>query len=160
MIRSCPRTLRSCRASSIVCPFDEDDEFLGYVHRPAVGDGPFAPVTKRPLTIAGRIATACVARASGRFIGDRPQAIRAYVEDVGDRWGTFLVELQDALRTKWLYRVPTAPQDRATLQQLCVQTLEFERAFVAQLAAGSRGPRTERLWQEMVSRRDPETTCC
>jgi len=134
-----------------VAAFRPDDEFLGYADRMVSFDGREVPVTKEPLTIAGRIATAGVARASGRFVGDRPQAIRAYVEDVGGPWAEFLVELQETLRTKGRYLVPTSATDRATLRALCARTLDFERAYVASLADRPRGPRTEKLWNELAS---------
>lgn len=122
-----------------VRPFDED-EFLGYVR-----DGE----TKRPLSIAGRIATAGVARASGRFVGDRPQAIEAFVDDVGGAWAPFLVELQESLRVRWRYRIPAEPSEREALRGLCRRMLRFEREFIAGLVQGPRGPRTDKLWVEV-----------
>ena len=136
-----------------VAPLRADDEFLGYVDRTITIRGRETPMTKTPLGIAGRIATANVARASGRFVGDRPQAIQAYGEDVGGALAGYLVELQECLRTRWRYLVPTSAADRATLGRLCRQTLEFEREFIGRVAADPRGPRTDRLWTKIASGR-------
>jgi predicted nucleotidyltransferase len=136
-------------------PFREGDEFLGYVCRTIrIGDRDL-PLTKEALSVAGRVATARVARVSGRFVGDRPQAIRAFAEDVGGAWAGFLTELQESLRGRWRYLVPEAPAERARLRELCTQTLAFEREFVDRVATGPRGPRTDAHWRDVTTAATP-----
>lgn len=117
-------------------PVEAGDEFLGYCSREgALADGTTFPITKEALSVAGRIATAEVAWRSGRLVGDRPQAIRAHTEDVGDATSSFLAELAETLRTRWRYRVPADAADRRRLRSLCEGVLAYERRFADDLRA-------------------------
>ncbi len=49
---------------------------------------------------------------------------------IGDEWTPFLAAVYDCCRTRWQYRIPAAPADRARLRSICARTLAFENSFL------------------------------
>lgn len=110
---------------------DSSDEFFGYIRRRThLPDGQLVPGTRDLVRAVGWMATALLAYQTGQYVATKRACARMYREHIGDEWATLLDHLAEWVRGAWQYRIPTAPNDRARLREICVRTLGFENHFL------------------------------
>lgn len=112
---------------------EPDGEFFGYdtVRVPEW----YPPGTERGVkelvTTATRMARALLALEAGRYCGSKGGSVAAYREAIGGEWGDLLADLYANGKLRWGYSIPTPPDERRLLRDLCARMLAFEHHFLA-----------------------------
>lgn len=114
---------------------DACDEFFGYTRKrfaewypPEVQAG-----TKELVATVSRIATATVAKRTGKYVGSKGEAVRLYNELMGEPWGSYVVQVMQRCKHDWGYLIPENDFERLELAELCRQMRRFENEFCAML---------------------------
>ena len=116
---------------------DPTGEFFGYdtIRIPEW----YPPETQRGLkelvTTVTRMARASLALRAGRYSGSKGGSAAAYRDAIGDEWSDLVEGIYTNGKLRWGYAVPTAPEERRVLRDLCRQMLAFENAFLARYRA-------------------------
>lgn len=106
------------------------DAFRGYLRRPLrLPDGREVPCTRDLIRLVGWAATGLLALQCGVYVARKGECHTLYATRVGGGWGGLVTETYTLCRTRWGYRIPDAPAERARLRDLCDRTLGFEQAF-------------------------------
>ncbi len=103
---------------------EPDQPFLGYTRRTIrLADGSEEPSTRDLIRLTGWAATALLALQCGVYAARKREAHTLYHERIGGPWDTLIADVYNLCRTRWSYRIPEAPEDRARLRELCERTL-------------------------------------
>jgi hypothetical protein len=108
------------------------DAFRGYTRRTLrLPDGAEVPCTRDLIRLVGWAATGLLALQCGVYVARKRDAHTLYRERIGGEWAELIEATYTLCRQRWGYLIPEEPAERARLQRLCDQTLDFERAFAA-----------------------------
>jgi len=141
-------------------------DFYGYTERTVrLPEGSEVASTRDLIRVMGWAGTALVARLGGQIVARKQECHLLYRQTVGDGWSSFFESLYTQCREEWNYRIPTAPDARAELTQICQQALAFENHFLgiyrgfllAELREADEPEKLHALWvQQRIPFRDPE----
>jgi hypothetical protein len=110
---------------------DPAGEFFGYDRRMLrQADGNLTPGTRDLIRATGWAATALIAWRAGQYVARKSDCHQMYQTLIGDAWAPLLTEIYAFCRQRWNYQIPTDPDDRRQLRQICARTLDFENAFL------------------------------
>lgn len=85
---------------------------------------------KKLVTSVCWMATVLVAWDAGRTVEGKCASVQMYKEYVHDSWTAFVEEMYECGNRQWHYLVPTNPEERQRLRELCAQTLAFEQYYL------------------------------
>jgi hypothetical protein len=135
------------------------DPFRGYTRRTLrLAGGEEVPCTRDLIRLVGWAATGLLALHAGVYVARKSDAHRLYRQHIGGEWAPLIEQTYTLCRMRWVYLIPTEPDEGAQLRALCDQTLGFERSFAAiyrdYLLAElvSDDPEAARFAAEMMSR--------
>jgi hypothetical protein len=129
------RTVHLCNRPVTICyPLnypDPSSEFYGYDRRKLrLPDGEEVNCTRDLIRLTGWSATALLAYRAGRYVTRKSECHRVYQESFQDEWGQLLQDIYVYCRGKWHYLLPTDPDERLKLREICARTLAFENYFL------------------------------
>lgn len=85
---------------------------------------------KRLMILVARIISALLVLKTGIQPRSKRHSILCYQENIGDRWADYASEVEQTVKYKWQYQMPTTQEDQQKLTSLCKQLLEFENNFL------------------------------
>lgn len=113
---------------------DPDGEFFGYerygLFQGRGADEMCAPGSRTIINCATAIAAARLAHASQRTPSKR-RCVELYARLAPGESATWLAALYATCKSRWRYRIPESPAERAKLRTLCAPMLAFENDFLA-----------------------------
>ncbi len=112
---------------------DPQGEFFGYdtIRIPEWYPPGTVCGVKELVTTASRLARASLALRAGRYSGSKGGSVTAYRAYIGDEWSDLLDALYQHGKLRWGYALPTSPEERRLLRDLCQRMLAFENDFLA-----------------------------
>jgi hypothetical protein len=110
---------------------DPGGPFLGYNARLSPLDPPEGNL-KLLVQVPGFIASSLLAIQAGQIVASKNAWLEAYRAHIGGPWLPYLETLYRRVRLDWAYAVPDPPEERAELQGLCRQTLQYENYYLAE----------------------------
>lgn len=130
------RGIEFTRPSPVVLTFpldypDPNGTFYGYDQdKLPTADGSKQDSTKLLVGIVGRIATALVALSTSQYVRNKSASVAMYRTHINDQWTSLVQQVYQKCRNEWGYLVPTEPNNRQHLKELCQLALKFENYFL------------------------------
>ena len=88
------------------------------------------------VALVGTLATARIARSSGRVVHRKTEVPKRYRDEVGDEWTPLVEFALDECRRRWGFAIPNDARERQRLRAMCELALDLENAYYAKTAPG------------------------